>query len=308
MPDQYIGIDIGGTSTTIGIVQDGTVTDRARISMLDRTDPARLVQDIVEIVEAFDIDPNGIGIGAPNGNTLTGCIDHAPNLLFEGEVPLAAMLEDRLGVSCYLTNDANAAAYGEREFGAAKGLQDFIMITLGTGLGSGIFSNGQIVIGHTGMAGEIGHSIVQHGGRKCSCGRNGCLETYVSIRGIQRTLRKIANQRDDLEWMQRKEIDPESISKAAMGGDSTALETFDRTAMILALGLSNSVAHYSPEAIFFFGGIAEAGNILLTPFRKYFEDYLLFNFKNTVRISRSGLPMNDAAILGAAALIRSKTI
>lgn len=303
MSKQFIGIDIGGTSSTVGLVENGKVLQRAVVDMTGQNDPGRFAQELVQVVHSIGtVDIHGVGLGAPNGNFLTGCIEKAPNLLFKGNVPLADLVAEKSGLPTFLTNDANAAALGEKLYGCAKDFDDFLLITLGTGLGSGVFSNGRLVYGHTGMAGEIGHTIVQHGGRPCTCGREGCLETYVSIRGMAQTAKEVALEYTQPEWLQKENIDPKDIQREAEANDPVAMETYDRAAQMLALGLSNSVAHLGPEAIVFFGGIATAGDLLFKPFRKHFEELLLFNFQGKVKVLLSALPQNDAAILGAAAL------
>lgn len=303
MSEQFIGVDIGGTSSTVGLVANGKVLERTVVNMAGQNDPERFAEELVQAINSFGSNNiKAIGIGAPNGNFLTGCIESAPNLHFKGNAPLANLVAEKSKLSTFLTNDANAAALGEKRYGCAKEFNDFLLITLGTGLGSGIFANSQLVYGHTGMAGEIGHTIVQHRGRPCSCGREGCLETYVSIRGMERTARKLAHEQDNFEWIQKGSIDPSDIQKAAEAGDQLALQVYDRTAMLLALGLSNSIAHLGSEAIVFFGGIATAGDLLFDPFKKHFEELLLFNFHGKVKVLLSALPQNDAAILVAAAL------
>ena len=237
----------------------------------------------------------GIGIGAPNGNYFKGTIEFAPNLKWEGIIPLAQLFSEKLNCKTILTNDANAAAIGEMIFGGAKGMKDFIFITLGTGLGSGIVANGEMIYGHDSFAGEIGHVIMFQDGRQCGCGRNGCLETYCSATGIIKTYMQLTNS-DQL-------IDAKCIYDKALADDKKAIEAFNYTGDILGLALANSVAYTSPEAIFLFGGLALAGDFIFKPTIESFEKNLLHIYKNKIKIIPSKLKENEAAILGAASLV-----
>lgn len=300
------GLDIGGTNTVIGFVDsDGNCLYKTSLSTPGYDDPAVFVKDVAGIINDFfcgheDTSLIGIGIGAPNGNFYTGSIEFAPNLKWKGVVPLVDLFKKHFEVPVVLTNDANAAAIGEMVYGNAKGMKHFIEITLGTGVGSGIVVDGNMVYGHDGFAGELGHVILFPGGRTCGCGRKGCLEAYCSAKGIVNTylelLEKEGKEPDG-------EITPYTISVSAGKGDKTAIRTYEVTGEILGLALSNSVAHTSPEAIFIFGGIANAGDILFKPLRESFEKNLLPIYKNKVKILPSGIKENDAAILGAASLI-----
>ncbi len=300
------GLDIGGTNTVIGFVDsDGNCLYKTSLSTPGYDDPAVFVKDAAGIINDFfcgheDTSLIGIGIGAPNGNFYTGSIEFAPNLKWKGVVPLVDLFKKYFEVPVVLTNDANAAAIGEMVYGNAKGMKHFIEITLGTGVGSGIVVDGNMVYGHDGFAGELGHVILFPGGRTCGCGRKGCLEAYCSAKGIVNTylelLEKEGKEPDG-------EITPYTISVSAGKGDKTAIRTYEVTGEILGLALSNSVAHTSPEAIFIFGGIANAGDILFKPLRESFEKNLLPIYKNKVKILPSGIKENDAAILGAASLI-----
>lgn len=300
------GLDIGGTNTVIGFVDsDGNCLYKTSLSTPGYDDPAVFVKDVAGIINDFfagheDTSLIGIGIGAPNGNFYTGSIEFAPNLKWKGVVPLVDLFKKYFEVPVVLTNDANAAAIGEMVYGNAKGMKHFIEITLGTGVGSGIVVDGNMVYGHDGFAGELGHVILFPGGRTCGCGRKGCLEAYCSAKGIVNTylelLEKEGKEPDG-------EITPYTISVSAGKGDKTAIRTYEVTGEILGLALSNSVAHTSPEAIFIFGGIANAGDILFKPLRESFEKNLLPIYKNKVKILPSGIKENDAAILGAASLI-----
>lgn len=248
----------------------------------------------------------GIGVGVPNGNYFKGTIEFAPNLPWRGVVPLASLIEDAFTLPTVLTNDANAAAIGEMTYGAARGMKDFIMITLGTGLGSGIVVNGQLVYGHDGFAGELGHVIVFPEGRRCGCGRKGCLETYVSATGIVRTMHELLQSRHIpslLRDMNPTAITSKTIRDAALKGDALAIEAFEFTGKILGQQLANFVAFSSPEAIILFGGLTRAGDLIFRPTIHAMEENLLQIYKNKIKVLPSELKESDAAILGASALV-----
>jgi glucokinase len=313
MKELCIGIDIGGTNTVIGVVDiDGNFSSENSIS----TKKYKKIDDFIEalnicIKDSLDsINTNfvlkGIGIGAPNGNYYNGTIEYAPNLNWNEIIPLSDILNKHFHIPVVLTNDANAAAMGELIYGAAKNLDDFIVITLGTGLGSGLVVNGKVVYGHDGFAGEIGHTIFDPNGRLCGCGRKGCLETYASATGIKRTVIELlanSDAKSSLIKIPEDELNSKDIYEAAVKGDNLALDAFDYTARILGLKLADSIAYTSPEAIFLFGGLALSGDYILKPTKKYMEENLLKIYKNKVRLELSGLMGKNAAILGAAALI-----
>lgn len=245
--------------------------------------------------------------GAPNGNYFSGSIEFAPNLPWKGVIPFAQMLEERIGIPVALTNDANAAAIGEMTYGAARGMKDFIEVTLGTGVGSGIVINGQLVYGHDGFAGELGHVIMRrNNGRLCGCGRNGCLEAYASATGVARTAREILDLKPDSPTLLRnipvEDITSKDVYDAAVAGDKIAIEIFNFTGRILGEAFADFVAFSSPEAIILFGGLAKAGDFILKPTKENMEKNLLKVFKNKVKILFSGLKEDDAAVLGASAL------
>ncbi|MEI6816650.1 MAG: ROK family protein [Bacteroidota bacterium] len=303
-----VGIDIGGTHTVIGLVDEiGTIVGSSSFSTTDFPDINVYVNEISKHIVTIHSSLNdestikGIGIGAPNGNYYRGTIEHAPNLVWKGIVPFVEMIKIRTGIKdVVLTNDAKAAAIGEMIFGGAKGMKDFIVITIGTGLGSGIVSNGNIVYGYDGFAGEMGHVIVKRDGRMCTCGRKGCLEAYVSKRGIIQTYMELKEINCKLE---SAEITPAYISELACKGDEIALNVFEETGRILGQTLADSACYLEPEAIFIFGGIAQSGDLLLTPIRIYMEQNLHNIYQGKIKIIPSALPGNTAAILGAAALI-----
>lgn len=310
-----IGIDIGGTNTYFGLVdREGNILLKDVVKTLDFSDPKKMVNAVAEkINSSLNRLPQGdagsqlvgIGIGAPNANYFRGTIENAPNLKWKGVVPLAKYFSEKLKIPAVLTNDANAAALGEMYFGGAKGMKDFIFITLGTGLGSGIVANGQLVYGHDGFAGELGHTILIQHGRQCGCGRKGCLEQYCSATGIVITYLDIlkSEHHNSLNEIEISGVTAKSIYELALKGDEAALNAFNFTGEWLGFALANSVAYTSPEAIFLFGGLAEAGELLFNPTRISFEKNLLNNYKGKVKIQPSLLPQNDAAILGAASLI-----
>ncbi len=313
-----IGIDIGGTNTIMGIVDEkGEIIARHSILSETAADYSIYMDKLGDAVDVMInscsevIQITGIGVGAPNGNYYNGTIEFAPNLNFEGVVPVVDHLKARFDYNVIvLTNDANAAAVGEMMYGGAKGMRDFIMITLGTGVGSGIVVNGEIVYGHDGFAGEIGHTIVDPGGRQCGCGRQGCLETYTSAPGMKRTVSELLstmNEPSKLRDVSFNELSARMIDIEARKGDIIALEAFDYTGEILGLKLSDAVAHTSPEAIFLFGGLAQAGELIFNPTKNYLEQYLLSIYKGKVELLPSELPPGDAAILGASALVWKET-
>ncbi len=310
MQQLVAGIDIGGTNTVFGLVDEkGNILLKESVATEHFPIPEDLVAVVCERIKisvaAFSHKYNfvGVGIGAPNGNYFKGTIEFAPNLKWEGIVPLAKLFSERLNVKAVLTNDANAAAIGEMMFGGAKGMKDFLFITLGTGLGSGIVANGELILGHDSFAGEIGHVILFPDGRQCGCGRKGCLETYCSATGIKRTYSDLLMRHPEKNNLSGKVADAKYIYDKAVQGDTEALEAFNYTGDVLGLALANSVAYTSPEAIFLFGGLALAGDFIFKPTIESFERNLLNIYKNKIKIIPSQLKENDAAILGAASLI-----
>ncbi len=311
MKKRVVGIDIGGTFTKFGLVaENGELTHEGAIP----TDKYPKIKDFLEELykqmqkliekEAFDIV--GVGVGAPNGNFYSGKIEFAPNLPWKGSVDLGGLLKKHFSVPVIVTNDANAAALGELIYGGGKGMKHFIMITLGTGLGSGFVVDGKLVYGHDGFAGELGHTVVVPEGRQCACGKQGCLETYVSASGIKRTMYKmIASEIEDSELrnVSFHDLDAKMISEAAKKGDPLALKAFDYTGKMLGLKLADAVAHTSPEAIFLFGGLSCAGDLIFAPTRKYMEHYLLPIYRNKIKLLPSALQDKNIAVLGAGALI-----
>jgi glucokinase len=311
MTEVVAGVDIGGTNTIFGLVdRQGNIIAESRLNTISYPD----INDFVSVLSSSvkkiasgrnDIILKGIGIGAPNANYHKGTIELAPNLAWKGIVPLAGLIKDKMDLPVFITNDANAAAMGEMIFGGAKNIKDFIVLTLGTGLGSGIVINGEVVYGHTGFAGELGHTIVVPGGRDCGCGRQGCLETYASATGLVNTVLYMLSemkQESSLRDIAPSKLTAKQIAQAATNNDPVALEAFDYTAEMLALGIINAVVFSSPEAVFLFGGLTQAGDILFAPVRKYVNENIQPVFKGTVSILPSGVPESNAAVLGAAAL------
>ena len=312
MKEIVAGVDIGGTNTVFGLVdRAGKVIAESRFKTTDYPKINSFVTALVAGINKLlsgkkGYTFKGIGIGAPNANYHKGTIELAPNLAWKGIVPLADLIRKKINVPVVLTNDANAAAMGEMVFGGAKKMKDFIVLTLGTGLGSGIVINGQMVYGHTGFAGELGHTIIVPGGRDCGCGRQGCLETYASASGLVRTVLYLLSEMKEesiLRNIPPAELTARKVAEAASKKDPVALEAFDYTAERLAFGIFNAIGFSSPEAVFLFGGLANAGEILFEPVRKYVEMNVQPIFRGTVKIHPSGFPESNAAVLGSAALI-----
>ncbi len=317
MKELVLGIDIGGTNTKFGFV------DQAGNILGESSSPTRgypvfddylaQLHKQIDAAKAFlgpDIKVAGIGVGAPNGNYYTGAIEEAPNLEWRGRVPFVEKLQAYYpGLPVVLTNDANAAAIGEMTFGKAKGMQDFIVFTLGTGLGSGIVANGQLIYGSDGLAGELGHTLVNVFGRQCGCGRKGCLETYVSATGIKRTVYKLlADYREEsvLRSVAFDKLSAKMITEAALQGDFIARQAFEYTGRVFGMKLADTVAHFSPEAIFLFGGLVNAGKHLLEPTKRHMEENMMNIYKGKVKLLVSGLQNKNAGVLGAAALAWQK--
>ena len=323
-----IGIDIGGTNTAFGLVDEqGDLYAESVISTKKYPhfdDYPAYVEDLCEAMHAlagslsFDYELAGIGIGAPNANYHRGTIENPANLwkFRDGEenpdesrriFPLVEDISRRFGGACTLmTNDANAATIGEMVYGNAKGMRDFVMITLGTGLGSGFVANGEMIYGHDGFAGEFGHVCVERNGRQCGCGRRGCLEAYVSATGIKRTVFELMARMTEpskLRDIAFNDLDASMISVAAEQGDAIAREAFRYTGEMLGRALADAVTVTSPEAIFLFGGLSKAGKLIFEPTQWYMEENMMFFFKNKVKLLPSGIQSKNASILGASALI-----
>lgn len=308
-----IGMDMGGTNTVFGIVDArGTVISKSAIKTGTHTDVNLYVNDIhtelSKLIEAAGgIEKiKGIGVGAPNGNYYTGNIEFAPNLPWKGVIPFANLMADKFGVPAALTNDANAAAVGEMTYGAARGMKNFIMITLGTGVGSGIVIDGKVVYGHDGFAGELGHvTAIRNNGRLCGCSKTGCLETYASATGVARSAREILESSTKDSLLRNIPIDSitsKDVFDAAMEGDEVAKEIFNFTGKILGECLADFVAFSAPEAIVLFGGLTKSGDLILDPIKEHMEKNLLPIWRGKVKVLFSELKEADAAVLGASAL------
>ncbi len=309
-----VGVDIGGTGTKFGIVDNvGNVLFASEISTKKHeqvhTFIDELHQELSILIEKVGGVGRikGIGVGAPNGNVYTGNIEYAPNLPWKGIIPLARMLQDKFKIPVRLTNDANAAAVGEMMYGAAQGMKDFIMITLGTGVGSGIVANGQLIYGHDGFAGELGHTtIIPNGRLHPGTGKKGSLESYASATGVAQSAIEILETTDRpslLRDIPKGALNSKAVFEAATKGDEVAKEVFAFTGKVLVMALANFVMFSSPEAIILFGGLTKAGDLILKPTREHLEANVIEIFQNKVKILVSHLKESDAAILGASALM-----
>ena len=309
-----LGVDIGGTNTVYGFInRDGHIYDHKEIP----TRGEKPVTDLVGRIESrtknfLENNPElvlyGIGIGAPNGNHFTGMIADPPNLSW-GNVDIIALFKERFDCKASLTNDANAAALGEKYFGVAKDMSDFIVITLGTGLGSGIFSGGRLLYGHDGFAGEMGHMPIEDDGRNCNCGNKGCLESYASASGIKKTIKDLKEELPDDEFLNSiysDKIDGLLIDAAFDNGNVMAKKIYEVTGNKLGQGLAQAATLLSPEAFIFYGGFSNAGDRLLKPAKESMDRHLINGHAGNIDLIRSGLPQGQAGILGAASLLWSE--
>lgn len=312
LKEVVLGVDIGGTNTKLGFV------DRDGVCLADTSIPTgeddadkylpRLYRAVDKLMIPLrdKIKIVGIGIGVPNGNYYKGTVEMPTNLQWSDYVPLADWIEKHYGLPCKLTNDANAAALGEMKFGVAKGMKNFVVITLGTGLGSGFVVDGKLAYGYDGFAGELGHVVVNPNGRMCGCGKKGCLETYVSATGIRRTVYKLLADHTEDSEMRRisfEDLDASMITDSATRGDKIAIEAFEYTGRILGMKLADVMAILSPEAFILFGGLTRAQEYLFGPTRRYMEQFMMPIFRNKAKLLTSGLTGANTAVLGAAALM-----
>jgi len=311
-----LGVDIGGTFTKIGLVdRSGSIHFEDEIS----TRGYETIEEYIKalhshVIKSLDSLEStfllvGIGVGAPNGNYYEGTIENAPNLAWKGRIEFVNLMEDQFHLPVVVTNDANAAALGEMLFGDAVDLKNFVMITLGTGLGSGLVVNGDVVYGHDGFAGELGHVLVYDHGRQCGCGKKGCLEAYVSATGIKRTAYELlaeSNEESEVRKIPFSKLKPKMLTAMAEKGDPVAIKAFERTGYLLGRALADTVAHISPARIFLFGGLAKAGKWIIDPAKKSMEDHLMAIYKDKIDIVPSALLKKNIAVLGAAALIWKK--
>ena len=308
-----IGIDMGGTNTVFGIVDArGVVIASSSIKTQKHSNIDDYINELytetTKLIEENDAvgKIHGIGIGAPNANYFSGIIEDGVNLPWPTPIPLAKLVSEKFGIPVAITNDANAAAIGEMTYGAARGLKDFIMITLGTGVGSGIVINGQLVYGHDGFAGELGHVIMKrNNGRLCGCGRTGCLEAYCSATGVARTAREFLEARSDESMLRNiptEDITSKDVYDAAIAGDKLAKDIFEFTGNMLGEAFADFTVFSAPEAIILFGGLAKSGELLMKPLRNSMEKNMLSIWKGKVKVLLSELKEADAAVLGASAL------
>ena len=308
-----VGIDIGGTNTVFGIVDargnvlaSNSIKTAKHAKIEDYVE--ELYQELTRLIDANNATDKilGIGIGAPNANYFSGMIEGSVNLPLPTPIPLADLVSEKFGIPVTITNDANAAAIGEMTYGAARGLKDFIMITLGTGVGSGIVINGQLVYGHDGNAGELGHVVIKrNNGRLCGCGRTGCLEAYCSATGVARTAREFLEARTEPSLLRNlpiEEITSKDVYDAAVAGDKLAKDIFEFTGNLLGEAFADFITFSSPEAIILFGGLAKSGDLLMNPIKNSLDKNILKVFKGKTKILLSELKESDAAVLGASSL------
>ncbi|HCW06856.1 MAG TPA: glucokinase [Cytophagales bacterium] len=313
MKQLTVGIDIGGTNTKFGIVnREGNVLYQGNIKTTEFAEFSDFFDAMATAIrEGFNGLPQdskviGIGVGAANGNYYTGNIEHATNLRWKGVLPLAKMFTEEFDVPCILTNDANAAAVGEMIYGNARSMKDFVVITLGTGLGSGFVCGGVLLNGHHGIAGELGHTSVNPTGRYCNCGKRGCLETYVSATGIKRTVYKLLADHlelSELRGISFDNLNTKMITDAAHRGDVCANAAFEYTGRILGMKLAETVVHTDPEAIFLFGGLSQSRELIFKPTIRHMEANLMPVFRGKVKVLPSALENQTAPILGASSLV-----
>lgn len=306
-----LGIDIGGTNTAYGFVdEDGGIVYSGDIPTLAEEGAEKLLERLADVTSkgmaklGDEVQLCGVGIGAPNGNYYTGNIENPPNLGWP-TVPFARMMSKKLSLPVAITNDANATAIGEKYFGAARDMENFVVITLGTGLGSGIYVNNELVYGEDGFAGELGHTCVQVKGRDCACGNQGCLETYVSATGLKRTAFELLARRTGKSPLREttfNNLSGQQIAEFALAGDTIAREAFQITGEYLGVALANAAAFSRPEAFILFGGMAAAGELIVNPTYLAMERHLLAVYRGKINIITSALPGSSAAVLGAAAL------
>ncbi|MDD6132262.1 MAG: ROK family protein [Bacteroidales bacterium] len=308
-----VGIDIGGTNTVFGIVDargnvlaSNSIKTAKHAKIEDYVE--ELYQELTRLIDANNATDKilGIGIGAPNANYFSGMIEGSVNLPWPTPIPLADLVSEKFGIPVTITNDANAAAIGEMTYGAARGLKDFIMITLGTGVGSGIVINGQLVYGHDGNAGELGHVVIKrNNGRLCGCGRTGCLEAYCSATGVARTAREFLEARTEPSLLRNlpiEDITSKDVYDAAVAGDQLAKDIFEFTGTLLGEAFADFITFSSPEAIILFGGLAKSGDLLMNPIKNSLDKNILKVFKGKTKILLSELKESDAAVLGASSL------
>jgi glucokinase len=314
MNEVTAGIDIGGIDTEIGLVtRNGTCVKKKSIITGNYSDATKFIQECADIIirlcEEDNLKLNAIGVAAPNGNPNSGAIENAVNLSWKGIVPFAKMLQTRVAVPVTLTNDAKAAAVGEKLFGGAKRMENFILITLGAGLGSGIYTHGHLLTGNLGLAGEMGHMIVSDNGRTCNTKRKGCLEAYASVTGLKRTVFSLLADTVHASTLRDytfSDLTGKQIWLAARSGDRVALDAFESTGRVLGKALANVISLLDTEAIFFAGGLAHAGDLLLKPTQKYIDENVFPAFEGKVKLLISELLELNGGMMGASALAWEK--
>lgn len=304
-----IGIDIGGTNVQLALVrEDGGVLDHHRLDVATAADADQFLSELLLVIHRFQAEtPDtcmvGIGVGSPGANLQTGTIEKAANLPWKA-VPIVSFLQTNLDLPVYLTNDANLFAIGEKVFGKAKEMEDFIVITLGTGVGAGIYTNGHLLSGKDGLAGEVGHTIYQRNGRPCKCGKQGCLERYTSATGFLLTVQQLLKENKlDTTLTQDQSVSAKEVAKAALHGDRLAVRAFELTGQILGEALADLAACLNPEAIFLSGGLTKAGELIMEPTSRSFQSNLLAIYPRTIPLLKGSLPEDTAGVLGAAALV-----
>lgn len=307
---RVVGIDISIEQTVFAIVDmRGNILAKSEFATSDFSNVNEFVTYLTDKVVAF-VEANGgyesirsVGVSAPSGNFLTGCIEYSPNLPWKGRIPMAAMLRDRLGLAVALGNDAHVRALGEYVFGSAHGMKDFIVVNLGHGVGSSIFCNGRAYLGTDGFAGEIGHTCVMHDGRTCGCGNKGCLEAYVGSKGIERTAYELLDSCDTPSLMRSMEnLSPKAVFECCEQGDELAIEVFRRSGDMLGIALANYASVFNPEAIILAGGVAHAGKWIVEPTFDSFEEHVFHNMRGKVKFLTSTLNESERDVLGASAL------
>lgn len=308
----FLGIDIGGTTTKLGVTDGGgTILSESSFHTTAFSQADNFLEaldtEVTALISSLDNGILGIGLGAPSANYRTGIIENAANLGWKGKLNIKSHLEKSFGCEVLVTNDANLPAIGEMTYGGAQGMRNFITISLGTGLGSGIVCNGQLVAGHHGMAGEVGHITAKVNGRTCGCGRKGCLETYVSATGLKRTVFELLadhhGDSSELENYTFNQLTAERITGAAIEGDPIAIRAYQFTGEILGMKLADLVCITDPQAVFLVGGMAHAGELLFTPTRKALNKHMLNNFESQLKVLPSNLPLDRLSLLGACGLI-----
>lgn len=310
LKNRVVGVDISLNQTTLAVVDiRGNIIAKTSFCTEDHQNVSNYVTVLAERIIQLAEDNGGfleirsVGISAPSGNFKTGCIENSPNMPWKGVIPMAAMLRDRLGIAVALGNDSHVMALGEHVYGSAHGLRDFVLITLGHGLGAAVFNRGKVLMGAHGFSGEVGHSCVEHNGRKCGCGLSGCLEAYCAEKGIVTTAKELMAQSNEESLMTvYDKLTPKNITECCNKGDKLAIETYRLTGHRLGIAMASLATIVDPEAIIITGGIAKAGKWLLEPTRESFDEHVFRNQKGKVKVLPSSLDSRERDVLGASAL------